>query len=66
MEDFGLEFAPRRPSSRGPSVAATRRDCQGSPPEPGAFSPRLAVRDLGVCVSEYLRGLLADHHPLGP
>lgn len=47
-------------------MAATRRDCQGSAPEPGAFSPRLAVPDLGVCMSEYLRGLLADHRPLGP
>lgn len=65
MEDFGLEFAPKRPCSRGPSVAATRRDCQGSPPEPGAFSPRPALHDLGVCVSEYLRGLLADRRPLG-
>lgn len=65
VEDFGLEFAPRRPCSRGPSVAATRRDCQGSPPEPGAFSPRPALHDLGVCVSEYLRGLLADRRPLG-
>lgn len=38
-------------------MAATRRDCQGSPPEPGAFSPRPALRDLGgFCVSDYLRG----------
>lgn len=59
MEDSGLEFAPRRPCGRGPGVAATRRDCQGSAPEPEAFSPGLAMRDLGVCVSEYLRGLLA-------
>lgn len=52
MEDFGLEFAPRRPCSQGPSVAATRRDCQGSQPEPGAFSLRLAKHDLGggLCV----------------
>lgn len=66
VEDSGLEFAPRRPCSRGPGVAATRRDCQGSAPEPEAFSPGLAMRDLGVCVSEYLRGLLAARRPLGP
>lgn len=38
--------APRRPCCRGPSVAATRRDCQGSPPEPGPLSSRLTARDL--------------------
>lgn len=56
MEDFGLEFAPRRQCSRGPSVAATRRDYQGSQPEPGAFSLRLAMHDLGVRIFERFAG----------
>lgn len=47
-EDFGLECGalPEGRAAEGPSVAATRRDCQGSPPpsRPGTLQLQTLTR----------------------
>lgn len=46
--------APRRPCYRGPSVVATRHDCQGSLLEAGAISSGLIRHDLRLTCQSFL------------